>query len=410
MTDFRRFLPPLTRARAPATALLAAAVAAGCATGPLPPQELPAISAPPQWLRTVDPLPHEGSRAELVRWWAPFDDPLLADLVARSQAVSPTRGTAAARIEQARASRTVAAAAGLPAVDAPAGATRGRADLLSPTGTSLSAGLQTGWEIDLFGGIRAGTLAADARLQASQADWHEARVSVAAETATTYLQLRACEAQLAITEQDATSRAETSRLTELTAQAGLASPATASLSRASAAQGRATALQQRANCEQLSLALAALTGTDTTKLRQELASATARLPVPARLAVTTVPAEVLAQRPDLYSAAREVLASAYDTAQADAQTKPRVTLSGNVNAVRLQAGGDSVSGSTWAIGPLAVSLPIFDAGARAAQVEAARARYDAAVSLYQARLRAAVLASCDRLSSTSRTASRKRAW
>jgi outer membrane protein TolC len=184
-------------------------------------------------------LPHAGALAELSRWWTQFDDPMLERVVGAAQAASPTIASAAARIEQARATRTAAGAALLPALDADASAARGVQDVTLPHGTSASIGLQASWELDLFGRRRAARDAADARLEGADAAWHDARVAVAAETAGQYVDLRGCEALLAQARLEANSRAETARLTDLSMRSGFESRANASLAVASAAQTRA---------------------------------------------------------------------------------------------------------------------------------------------------------------------------
>lgn len=363
-----------------------AAALAGCAS--VEPATPPAAAAPAaQWQAA---LPAAEPGAELRSWWQQFDDPLLTQLIDAAQAASPTLADARARIEQARAARVGAGAALGPTLNAGASATRGKLDLATPVGTSLGASLQAGWEIDLFGGNRAGRDAAQARLEGSQAQWHEARISVAAETGSAYLGLRACEAQLAQSELDAASRAETARLTELAAKAGFQAPASAELARASAAQGNATLTQQRAACDLAVKALVALTALPEPDLRPQLQARRASLPKPAQLGVATVPAQVLAQRPDVAAAERELVAAAADTAQARAQRYPRVTLAGSIGPSRFEAGGASTHGTLWSIGPVSVSLPLFDGGARRANVKAAQAAYDAAASRYAAKLRGAV--------------------
>lgn len=373
--------------RTPALAA-AAAVLAGCAaTAPAPTPGSPAAPVAAQWHA---PPPHAGRLGDLKQWWSQFDDPLLARLIEAGQQASPTVASAKSRIEQARAARVASGAALLPSLDATASASRGRFDLVTPLGTTASAGLQAGWELDLFGANRAGADAAQARLEGSQASWHDARVSVAAEVANTYVSLRACEAQVAQTQLDATSRAETSRLTGLAAQAGFQPPAAAELARASAAQGSATLAQQRAQCDLAVKSLVALTGLDEAALRRDLGAGSAKLPQPAELGVAAVPAEVLAQRPDVLAAAREVVAASADTAQAQAQRWPRITLAGSIGAARFESGGVSTDGTTWSIGPIAVTLPLFDGGTRRANAEAAKARYEAATVAYAASLRGAV--------------------
>lgn len=369
-----------------AAASLLAALLAGCAgtaTSPVPDNS----PLPSQWQA---PLPHNGQTSDLARWWQQFNDPLLAQLIAAAQEGSSTLATAQARIAQARAARVAAGAALGPTVDASASIVRGRQDFVTPLGSQASGGLQAGWELDLFGGRRAARDAAQARLDSARAGWHAARVSVAAETAVTYLGLRACEAQLVQTETDATSRAETARLTELSERAGFQPPAVAALSRASAAQARAQLAAQRAQCELAVKALVALTGIAEPALRTQLAGAASALPQPAQLNVPSVPAEVLNQRPDLYIAALDLVAASAEVSEARAQRYPRITLSGSITAARFEAGSVSGNGTLWTLGPLAVSLPIFDGGARRANVDAARARYDEASIAYRAKLRGAV--------------------
>ena len=227
-------------------------------------------------------------------------------------------------------------------------------------------------------------------LAGAEASWHDARVVVAAETANQYVGLRACEALLAQARLDADSRAETARLTGLSMQSGFESRANAALTRASAAQGLVNARQQGEQCDQDVKALVALTGIAEPDLRGQLAAATARLPEPAAIVVPSVPAAALAQRPDVFARERDVVAASADVASAEAARLPRITLAGSVGAARFDSSLGTFSGTSWSIGPVAVSLPLFDAGARRANVAAARARYDEAASSYAATLRGAI--------------------
>ncbi len=394
----------LTRQRAARLAALAAALTlAGCASFDASAPVASAATPAAQWQA---PLPAADPGAELRQWWQQFDDPLLPRLIDAAQAASPTLADARARIEQARAARVAGGAALGPTLDATAQAARGRFDLATPVGTSAGASLQAAWEIDLFGGGRAGRDAAQARLEGAQASWHDARISVAAETASAYLALRACEAQLAQTELDAASRAETARLTELSAKAGFQAPASADLARASAAQGNATLTQQRAACDLAVKSLVALTALPEPELRTQLQPRKASLPQPAQLGVAAVPAQVLAQRPDLAAAERELTAALADVSQARAQRYPRIALAGSIGPSRFETGGGSTSGTLWSIGPVSVSLPIFDGGVRRANTAAAQAAYDAAVVRYAARLRTAVREVEDALVALQSTAAR----
>ena len=351
------------------------------------------VSVPAQWYA---PLPHGGALTELTRWWQQFDDPLLVRLIDAAQAVSPSVASAAARIEQSRAGVVGAGAALVPTLDATASAMRGRPDFLSGTGSSASAGVQAAWELDLFGARRHAASAAQARLSGTQALWHDARVAVAAEVATRYVELRSCEAQREQAGVDAASRAETARLTALSLRAGFEAPANAALARASAAQGHSLLTQRRAQCDVALKGLVALTGLDEPALRAALGADAARtaaalqLPAAAQLSALGVPARLLGQRPDLRSAERDVSAAAADVSTAQAQRYPRIALSGNLSAAHAQSGLGTADGVLWSIGPVTVTLPLFDGGARRANVDAASARYAEAGALYRARLRSAV--------------------
>lgn len=92
----------------------------------------------------------------------------------------------------------------------------------------------------------------------------------------------------------------------------------------------------------------------------------------------------------MYAAEREVAAASADVGNARAQRFPRLTLAGSIGRAWGSTGGTSVATNTWSIGPVGISLPFFDAGRRAAQVDAAEARYEEAAQLYRANVRRAV--------------------
>ena len=402
MTPRARPLRPLP----PLSSWLALSVLLGlgaCASAPSSPASVSA-PLPTQWFATLPAQdstaalpqkPHQGTLTDLTRWWQQQGDPLLVELIAAGQAVSPTVASARSHIEQSRAARTTAGAALLPSLEASASASRARSQQAggvdpAPVATTVQAGLQTAWEIDLFGGRRASRDAATDRLAGAQAQWHDARVSVAAEVANQYHSLRSCHQLEGVTRADATSRQETARLSRLSTEAGFTAPATDALARASAAEASARATQQHAQCDLDVKALVALTGIAEPELRQKMAVTQPAPAQTAMISIATVPASALAQRPDVFNAEREVAAASADMGSAEAQRYPRLTLGGAIGGARISAGGVSTDLSTWSIGPLALSLPLFDGGQRAANVAAARARYDEAAALYRARVRQAV--------------------
>ena len=376
-------------------------VLGGC-TATAPPATVP-IAAPAQWYATLpswvainstSSLPHSGSLTSLSQWWQQQNDPLLVELIEAAQAVSPSVITARANIEQAVATRAASEAALLPSLDATGNISRSQSGpinrtILPPT-NAAQVGLQTSWELDLFGQNRASLAADKERFQGAEALWHDARVSVAAEVANQYYSRRACEKLLTVAAADTQSRTETARLTAMVAKAGFEAPATAALARASAAESNSRLTQQRALCDIDVKALVALTAIAEPQLRQKLAQPVADLPQQPIAEISSVPAEVLGQRPDVFNAARELSAASFEVGSARAQRYPKLSLTGSIATNKAKSRTFSQSYDTWSIGPLALTVPLFDGGASEANLEAAKARYEEAAGKYRGTVRQAV--------------------
>lgn len=387
----RRPAGPGPRASLPAqrSAFIASALAilvlAGCAS-PGPDRIAPAPEAP-RWQAT---LPHEGDLGTLRDWWSRFDDPLLPALVQHAQLDSPTLAQALARVRQARAAQRAAESGTWPGLTGQLGATR-QSDASSgfdPV-SQLSGTLQAQWEIDLFGAVRHGVEAAQARRAQAEAGWHDARVSLAAEVAQGYLGLRGCEALLEVYRQSEVSQRRSAELTREKLRVGFESPANAALADGAAAQARERVSGQRAECEVAVKSLVALTGLDEPGLREQLSPGQGRLPAVPALPIEPIPAAVLAQRPDLAAAERELVAAAADVGVAEARRWPQLNLSGSIGGGWVRLGSQTEDALTWSFGP-SLTVPIFDAGRRRADRDAAMARYDEARAAFEGRLRSAV--------------------
>ena len=374
-------LRPRSRRPSATLGLLASIALTACAVGPTYVQPIANTAA--TWQA---PLPHDGDLAALAAWWSRWNDATLAALIEAAQASNPTLDQAAARIAQARAGQTIAGASALPGMTGSASASRGNLvgkSLGLGTLTSVSASLQSSWEIDLFGANRRAREAAAARTSARLLDWHQARVSLAADVAAAYASLRVNEALVAGYERDAASRAETSRLTGLKTDAGFEAPANAALARASASEALARLTAQLAEVDLGVKALVALTGIDEPALRDMLVAGRAQLPAGANLSLDRVPATVLAQRPDLAASERELAALTADIGAAEADRYPRISLTGSIGYSLARIAGSSAGATTWGFGP-SLDIPLFDAGRRLAVVEQTKARYDESLAGYKA--------------------------
>jgi len=376
--------------RRPLAATLLALLLSACMTPP-PATPPPPAAVPAAWR---SPLPHGGSTAALGAWWQTFDDPALARLVARAQAQSPTLAQAAARRRQAEAGAAQARAALLPQTGVGAQVQRGRA-LNGVAGDSSQAAAQfnASWEIDLFGGQRAAAAAGAAEAQAATADWHAARVSLAADVAQAYVQLRLAQAREESAELDTRFAAQIAAWGREQRAAGLLSASDAALLNTERAAAAAARSQWRAEAQIALQALALLCAEPAEALAAELAPPAVdgegfdlrrRQPRAPAFDVNALPAEALAQRPDLAAAHRRWLAAAQQQRATEAQRWPQLSLAAMAGQTRLRVGGQSSHGATWAFGP-SLSLPLFDGGALKAQGEAAQAAADEAAAALQAR-------------------------
>jgi outer membrane protein, multidrug efflux system len=344
------------------------------------------------------PVPHNGSMAKLVDWWTQLGDPVFDELMQAAQKESATLASALTRVAQARVGSARAGDALSPQLNLNAQGSRGVQQPKAPPATSLSAGLQASWEMDLWGGNRAALNAAQWRERGAELGWHEARVAVAAEMASTYIGYRYCENLLSLLQRDAASRDETARLAELTAKAGFSAPATAQLARASSFDAANSVTSAQAQCDAQIKALVALSGLPETSLREKLKANQAvagKISAQSALfsianSVTQLPAQLLTQRPDIAAAQQAVTAAALDIASADARRYPSLSLSGSIGAGSVRQMGMTTEGLTWGIGPVALNLPLTNQTSTRRNTEAAVAAYNEAAVTLQAKARQAV--------------------
>lgn len=336
------------------------------------------------------PLPHGGRAADLVSWWSTFNDRSLTALLGRAQDENPSLESAVADIEKARATLASARADLFPQIEGSASVlrsgTRGSAANRMAASTTSSGGGDASWEIDLFGKIRQRTEAASLRVHEEVADWHEARVSLAAEVADDYVLYRACRQLENAYSVELASQQETIRATETAAFSGFTSSADLSLARASAAAAARNLTAQRVECEVVIKSLTELTGGDETWVRQVLARGKPGMPAPKSLRIATVPAEALRQRPDIAALELEMAAAVAEVGAAKADLYPSLSLQGSVTISTSTLTG---AATPWSFGP-ALTVPIFDGGSRRAAVEGAIADYDSTVASYKSGVLSAV--------------------
>ncbi len=359
--------------------LALAMLLSGCAS--LAPQSgaLPPTPVPAAWSgSTTTPA----TATSLAQWWKRFNDPLLAQLVTQALQANTTVRSAQAALQQARALRDVSSARLAPTVNAAGSAQRSKSGG-NEAGNLFKAGFDASWEPDVFGARRSALNATEADAQAAQASLADTQVSIAAEVAVTYIELRGLQARLAIARNNLASQSETQQITDWRVQAGLASSLDLEQARAASAQTSAQIPTLETNAAQAQYSLAVLTGQAPGALQALLTAAGPVPQAPGALALS-LPADTLRQRPDLRAAEQRISAALARVAQAEAARYPGFQISGSLglNALTL---GSLTSGGTLASALLAsISVPLLDGGAARAQVRAQEAALEQTRVAYEA--------------------------
>ncbi|MGB5233230.1 MAG: efflux transporter outer membrane subunit [Desulfoprunum sp.] len=334
-----------------------------------PQPDLP--SAWSQLEQTAHPVADAAPPGDVSRWWRQLDDPLLSGLMAEAVQASPDLRIAQARLREARARRGVAAAERLPEVTASGSARRSQSSSEAGSGTTndlFSAGLDASWEIDIFGGVRRSVAAAEADLATAAANLDDTRVSLAAEVALNYVEVRGLQLRLAIARTNLASQSETLQLTEWREQAGLVGRRDVEQARSNREQTRAQIPTLETSLAEAEHSLDILLGKPPGTVHPRLA-ATRELPaIPDRIAVG-IPADTLRRRPDIRAAERTLAAETARVGVAEAARYPAFNLSGSIGLEALTAENLGTSGAAATSLLAGITAPVFNAGRLRQQVE-----------------------------------------
>lgn len=378
--------PTLARPAVPGagSAAVCLMLALGGCTTLGPDYQPPETPLPARWVGSADSAAAEA--AQLAVWWRQLRDPRLDGLMESALSANPDLKTARARLSEARARRDLAEAGRSPTLTASASASRAKGSAEAGSGATrnhFSAGFDASWEADVFGGLGRGVEAAQADLEASQAGLGDAQVSLAAEVALNYVQLRAAQARLAIARDNLDSQAETLQLTQWRAQAGLVTGLDVDQARTALEQTRSQLPALETGAAEARHRLAILLGRAPGALDVELEDAGAIPTVPDRV-LAGIPADTLRQRPDVRAAERRLAAETARIGVAEANRYPGFTLSGSLGLDALTLGG-LTGGDALAASVLGqVAGTIFDAGRLRRQVDIQGAVRDQALAAYEA--------------------------
>ncbi len=390
---------------------LAMAWLSGCSVGP--DYREPNMPVPADWSEPVEGAVTKG-QADVSQWWTRFGDSTLDSLIARAVTANYDLRIAEARLRQSRAQREAVAADFWPVGNASASYTRQRisgnttiAGLAGgltrgpaaggaasdppggtfPSGFPLESnlyqiGFDAAWEMDVFGGQRRALEAATADLEASADARRGTLVSLLAEVARDYVELRGLQQRLALTQKTIVSQQETLQIARQRFEAALASELDVAQASALLSGTEAQVPALETSIRQTIHKLSVLLGQPPGALTAELSPA-APLPAGPPQVPVGLPSDLLRRRPDIRQAERRLASATAQIGVQVAELFPKFSLTGNVGLQSADTGNWFTSDSRyWSFGP-AVRWRVFDAGRIRAQVRVRTAVQEEALANYE---------------------------
>ena len=346
-----------------------------------------------QWSKAQKAAASEAVSTQMdERWWEVFADPQLSALSRRALTDNLDLQLASSRLQQSLAVRQVVTAEQYPSTAATGSYARKRNSgegLSDPSGHNghsafsvWEAGFSASWELDFWGRVRRQTEAADATLEVAQNDRRGVLLSVLAQTAQDYIQLRGVQSTRAVTEQNLEVARHSLKLSQLRLADGVATDldVAEAAAQVAAIEARLPALQQRQ--AQLINALSLLLGERPQALQAELAQ-DGPVPQTPRQVAIGLPSQLAERRPDIRQAEARLHAATASIGVAKGDFYPRITLSGNFGSQAMQLSDFGSWGSRqFGIGPQ-FSVPLFDGGRLRGMLELREAQQQEAALAYQ---------------------------
>lgn len=363
--------------------LTLAAIIAGCAIGPdykQPKTETPSAYTTEDSAYTLD--------APIAQFWTVFNDDTLNALVGYALQRNHDLRIALANLNQARALRNETQFDLVPSVTAQAAHTKARISAdQSFTGQPLSSTLNTGsidavWELDLWGRVRREVESSKATEQAFAADLRAAQVSVTAEVARNYFELRGAQEQYAVAQRNADNQRETLKIAQARLDAGRGTEFDTARAEAQLNTTLATLPELQATITNTIHRLSVLVGEQPNALSATLMPQT-DLPALPRLVNIGKPEDLLRRRPDINAAERRLAAATADIGVAKGDWFPRVNFTGELGFATsdIKRIGDSPS-ATYAYGP-SIQWAALDFGHVNARVNQVKAREQGVTAAYE---------------------------
>jgi NodT family efflux transporter outer membrane factor (OMF) lipoprotein len=368
---------------------LAAVIIGGCMVGPKyhPPQPTvgPSAWAGVSTIPTDQPSVATAQPADLTKWWKQFNDPILNELVEEAIRTNFDLQIAVLRLRQARALRGITIGGLWPSVAASGNYQRFHTSGTVPDNLQQNlyeAGLDAVWELDLFGGIRRNVESAEANIQAAIENIRDVQVSLIAEVALNYVQLRGYQQEIVIAQNNLKSQRHTAEITHKLLDVGFASALDTANADSDVAMTESQIPVFETAAQQSIYALSVLLAQPPATLLEKLSPAGSLPSVPAKIPVG-LPSELLRRRPDIRASEAQLHAATAQIGVAVAQFFPSFSLTGTVDwHSNLLHTWWTDAGRSFSIGP-SVNWSLLQGGAVISNVRLQEAMRDQAFITYQ---------------------------
>lgn len=347
----------------------------------------PTLKTPDTWSQNVVRDLKRG-KGGIENWWRKFNDPTLNQLIEQARKANPNLEIAYAQINEARARRGVAYGQLFPDAVATADYSRTRASesLFSPPpsnpSNSFSVGFDSGWEIDIFGGLRRSVESAQASVEVTVESYRDVLVSLEAEVAINYIEMRTLQKRIYLAKENIKRQKGSRKLSKDRFDAGLVPEIDVTQAETNLYNTEAIVPTLEVQLIFARNRLASLLGDYAGSLDKRLGRSTV-IPMPSRSLSIGLPANLLRSRPDIRQAERELAAQTAKVGVATADLYPRFSLLGNLNLQSIES-GDLFDSSSRALG-LAPSVrwQIFKAGAIRNNIRIEKSRVNQAYNTYK---------------------------
>ncbi|EMS77403.1 efflux transporter outer membrane subunit [Desulfotignum phosphitoxidans] len=352
---------------------------AGCTVGPdyTPPEpraDMDQWQQPPEYGLVV-------SQADIGEWWQVFEDPRLNELVNRGLSGNLDLDIARSRIREARAARGIETAARFPAVTAAGSAAKVK-EGDQPTGELYATDFDAAWEIDIFGRITRRIEASTADMQASIETLRSVQVSLVAELALNYTEVRSFQNRIRVAETNIDAQRKTLQIVTDRFDLQLANSLELEQAKSNLASSQSQLPPLKSGLQQAMNRIAVLTGEKPGVLNDFFHEASPMPTAPPEIAIG-IPADLIRRRPDIRKAERELAAQSARVGIAKADLYPRFTFNGILQFSTTSASSlfDSMS-RLLTIGP-AFQWSIFNAGSVRSNIEVQSERQNQALIEYE---------------------------